>query len=179
MKNFIRGFFFTIILFTGGVITSSCDPCSGVVCTDGNCSNGTCVCNSGYKKFDNKCIPISLDYTEEDWHGTQIHSFRLAPADTQSVVYTFEPSKISPNQIVLKGFLGYIQYDLPFSINLDQRNTFVEELILPVDITNGTLTNPPFLPVPFNVAGTIKTNKINITLTMIDSLESYKLILQR
>lgn len=179
MRKFIKGFFFAIILFTGGVMTSSCDPCSGVVCTNGNCSNGTCVCELGYKKVNNECIPISSAYTGEDWYGTQIHFSTIAPPDTQSVVYRLEPSEIKPNQIILKSFLGYLQYDLPFSIDVYKRNVFVEELILPVDITNGTLTNPPFLPVPYNVTGTIKSNEIKISLTTANAIEDYKLILRR
>lgn len=182
MKNFIKRILFAITLFTGGVMTSSCDPCSGIVCTDGTCSNGICICEPGYDKLNGECIPISSDYASEEWHGTQIHYSWAWGVDTQVVTYTIEPSAINPNQIVLKGFLGYIQNDLPFSIDISKRNIFVEELVLPVDITNGTLTNPSFLPVPYNVAGTILPDEMDITLTVsdLDSLENYyRLILQR
>lgn len=181
MKKTIKAFFIAMTLFTGGIMTSSCDPCSGVVCNNGNCSNGTCICDQGYKRSGNGCIPVNSSYTSADWSGTQIyfnHFFGLQP-DTQSVTYTIEPSDIVPNQVVLKSFLGYLQNDLPFSINLDTWNTVVEELVLPVDITNGTLTNPPFLPVPYNVAGTINSNELEISLTTTDSVETYKLILQK
>ena len=179
MKKFIKGILFTLTLFTGGMMTSSCDPCSGVVCTYGNCSNGVCICEPGYKKVGNECVSISSDYAGEDWHGTQIYFSIVFPSDTQSVAYTIEPSEIKPNQIVLKSFLGYIQNDFPFSIDLDKRNIFVEESVLPVDITNGTLINPSFPPMLYNVSGTINPNEINITLTTIDSIDSYQLILQR
>jgi hypothetical protein len=179
MKKFIKGFYFTMILFTGGIVTSSCDPCSGIVCNNGNCSNGSCVCDPGYKKMGSACVPISSDYTGEDWHGTQTFTFWTMPPTTQSVVYRLESSTINPNQIILKSFLGYIQNDLPLSIDITKRNIFVEELILPVDITNGSLTNPYFLPIPYNVTGTIEPNEINLTLTTIDSIEHYQIFLQR
>lgn len=179
MKKFIKSFFLAIILFTGGVITSSCDPCSGVVCTDGNCSNGTCVCEPGYKKYNNECIPISSAYTGEDWYGTQIGYYSFMHSDTQAVVYTIETSEIIPNQIILKNFLGQIGNDLPLTIDLKKRNIFVEERVLPVDITNGTLTNPSFLVIPYDVVGRIEPNKINVTLAGFGTIEDYKLVLQR
>ena len=180
MKNFIKGIFFTMIIFTGGVMTSSCDHCAGIVCTSGTCSNGTCVCDAGYKKSGNECIPISSDYAGEDWHGTEVFSHKITHfTDTQSVSYVIEPSGINPNQIVLKGFLGFSQNDLPFSIDLEKRNIFIEEQVLPVDITNGTLTSPSFLPVLYNASGTINTSEMNITLITIDSLERYNIILRR
>ncbi|WMX12030.1 MULTISPECIES: EB domain-containing protein [unclassified Aureispira] len=179
MKKFIKGVFLTMILFTGGAIASSCDPCSGVVCTNGNCSNGICVCDPGYKKSDNKCVSISSDYTGENWHGTQIGYYTFMRSDTQSVVYTIEMSEVTPNQIILKNFLGHIGNDIPLTIDLEKKNIFVEETVLPVGITNGSITNPSFLPVPYDVAGTIKANKINLTLNGSGIIEDYKLVLQR
>lgn len=179
MKKFIKSIFYTLILFTGGIMASSCDPCSGVVCTNGNCSNGICLCEPGFKKLNGKCIPINLDYEGTDWRGIQIFYFNPMPPDTQQVVYTFEASEIKPNQIILKSFLNYLQNDLPLSIDLKKKNIFVEEHVLPVDITNGTLTNPPFLPRLYGVAGSINPNEMDLTLTPFDSIDSYRLILHR
>ncbi len=44
MKQFIQAIAFATLILTGGMMTTSCDRCAGVVCNNGTCSNGVCLC---------------------------------------------------------------------------------------------------------------------------------------
>jgi hypothetical protein len=51
MKNMKFGFV-GVVAMAASLFLASCNPCKDVVCNNGDCVEGDCVCNSGYESED-------------------------------------------------------------------------------------------------------------------------------
>lgn len=131
MKNFIQATLFVIVALVGGLMTSSCDPCEGTVCTDGYCSNGTCICYDGYEKSNNQCIPFNKEYTGENMQGIEVEDSKmLVPPSSKPVTYTIVASETDPLKIILKDFNNLSGNNVTFTINSSKRNRLIEEGVI-------------------------------------------------
>jgi hypothetical protein len=52
MKNTTLGFFGALVLAGGMFLTGCADECKDVICTNGECVAGDCVCDAGYEGLD-------------------------------------------------------------------------------------------------------------------------------
>lgn len=104
MKNLVKSF---AAMLAVGAFVSACntDPCKDVDCgTQGTCTEGLCVCNSGYEKDSTgKCniewaAKFAATYSVQDTcHGTSAGSF----------AYTSTVAKVSATAITLGNLSGY------------------------------------------------------------------------
>ena len=107
--------FFAMGLTIGGMTVVSCDPCAGVVCTDGSCSNGTCLCNEGYKKDHNKCIAFNMEVAGVDLVATELLVDSTSNF-TKNTTYTIVAEPSNPYKFTLKSFNGIAKNDVTFTI---------------------------------------------------------------
>lgn len=121
MKN-IKNFFllFGFIGFT--YFFNSCDdPCSGVICDDGNCSNGVCVCNEGYQRKSLGCISVARLFMNVDSTASAtwlaVDSNGNANPTINNVLLEFMPSSVDPYTFKLLTFGGFNGNDILFSVS--------------------------------------------------------------
>jgi len=119
MKNFINAFMGFVLTIWGAMMVVSCDPCASVVCTNGNCSNGTCVCIAGYEKMGTACVAVNEGYV-----GTGTITATVTSVDsngvsntTNNVGYTLEQSTTDPFSFTLKSFANVAGNDIMLTIS--------------------------------------------------------------
>ncbi|BDS11804.1 hypothetical protein [Aureispira anguillae] len=125
MNSFKR---FTLIIL-GAIAMTSCDPCSGVICTNGTCSNGTCVCEPGYERNNSNCIAVNQFYV-----GTGTVTATLVAVDvngnsntTNNVGYTLNASTTDPYVFTLVSFNGLIKNDISFKISDSNHDVIIAD----------------------------------------------------
>lgn len=130
MKKVIQLISFAIILMMGGMTLVSCDPCTGVVCVDGACSNGTCLCNDGYRKELQKCVAFNLDFVGENLVASQLVVDTSANTNvTQNLVYTIVADENDPYKFTLNNFNNIANNHITFTINKSNSAVMVAETI--------------------------------------------------
>ena len=101
-----------------GLFLTSCDPCSGVLCTNGECSNGTCICITGYEKQDNACIGHNEAYAG-DYTITQLFVDSAGTSTSTDAQMTLEADSTvsSTLGLVIKNFNATSDNDIKVSIS--------------------------------------------------------------
>ena len=111
-------------------MTTSCDPCAGVVCNNGTCSNGTCLCLDGYVKDHNKCIGYNEAFAGVDMQGSQYTVDTFSNSNlTQAVVYTIVADPANPYKITLNDFNSISDNDITFSVSTTNTEVLLSESV--------------------------------------------------
>lgn len=108
-------------VFAVGFIFTACEePCSGVVCEGGTCSNGICVCDEGYTRKNLGCISIARLYMNVDstasvmWASTDGNGNDNPTLN--NVLFEFAPNPSDPFQFDLLRFGGFNGNDITFNV---------------------------------------------------------------
>ena len=116
LMNSFAGLAFTLM---GALAVISCDPCSGVVCNNGSCSNGTCICEDGYERNNSSCVAVNKLYI-----GTGTVSATIIEVDVagnsitrNNIAYTLTASDTDPYMFTLEKFNNLIKNDITFTIS--------------------------------------------------------------
>ncbi len=87
MKNMKFGFFGALAIAATMFVTGCTDPCKDVVCVQGECLEGDCVCDAGYEGLDcgkafNAKFTGSYTLTETCTSGPDSYTVTLTPKST-------------------------------------------------------------------------------------------------
>lgn len=90
-----------------------------LVCNNGTCSNGTCVCEPGYERSNSSCFAINKSYIGS---GTATGTLVTVTSNGNSITtnnlgYKFTASSTSPYVFTLVAFNGLTKNDISFEIN--------------------------------------------------------------
>lgn len=120
MKNLVNSLWGLLFTVLGAMLVAACDPCAGVVCNNGNCSNGTCVCIDGYEKSGTTCVAINVGYIG----STGSISATVTTTDSNSVAqttngvgYTLTASPTDPYTFTLMTFNNTTDNNITFTIS--------------------------------------------------------------
>lgn len=121
MKKLINSLAIFIFAIIGITAFSSCsENCSTIVCDNGACGNGMCVCNAGYEKKNTACIGVNVRYISEDSALTatvvRTDSNGTVLATQNNIAYDIIPSSESPYMFTLKKFNTFPNNDVVFTI---------------------------------------------------------------
>ncbi len=95
MKNVKIGWIATFVILVSMVFASCADECKDVVCVQGECAEGDCVCNTGYEGLDCS-VPFNAKFSGT---YTLIESCTTTGNDTYDVVVT--PDSTNPSRAKL------------------------------------------------------------------------------
>ncbi len=133
MKKLINTLNFALLLAFGAITVISCDPCSGVICTDGMCSNGVCVCDDGHIRVNDACVGFNKYYEGQDLSivETMIDT-SLHPTGkfTSNETYTIVAEENNPYLFTLKNFDGKSGNHVTFTINTKNKNLIVGQSVV-------------------------------------------------
>ncbi|MCH2043842.1 MAG: hypothetical protein MK212_06835 [Saprospiraceae bacterium] len=91
-----------------GLSFSSCkqDLCEDIVCGEGNCDEGICICNDGYQLgTDNTCsVAWSTKFGGSNLSGTDLSS---GDSGDKTVNYSMIIEPISPTRVVTRNLGGF------------------------------------------------------------------------
>lgn len=126
MKKMIQTTLLFLITAVAGLLTSSCDHCDGMVCTNGYCSNGMCVCNEGYERKYGECLPLNRIFVGENLSGTETNN---VTGVSKPVSYTIEASEKDPFEFTLKDFYNIVGNDITFRVDPIRKNEILEQAV--------------------------------------------------
>jgi hypothetical protein len=130
MKNMKFGFIGAFAIATAIFFAGCTDPCKDVVCNNGECVEGDCVCNAGYEGVD--CSTAFNDKFDGSYNLSETCDSTGADAYT----VTISPSSSEPAQANITG-LYREQFSVPIAIGTDG----VTFTIATVDIGPGTIVS--------------------------------------
>ena len=133
--NSLAGLVFTLLC---PLAVFSCDPCSGVICNNGECSNGSCVCNTGYQKNGNGCQGVNMLYVGDgDALATQttVDSNGTVIATASGVGLTLTASETDPYSFTITDFNNIVNNNIDFTISSTDY-----EIVITTTTTTGTYT---------------------------------------
>lgn len=159
MKKLINSLAAFMLAVLGITTFNSCADCSTVICNNGSCSNGICVCapNSGYEKKGTGCVGVNLNYISVDSSFTTT----ITRVDTNgnsypplvNVAYEVIPSSVSPYVFTLQKFNGLNNNDITFTI---KSNNYTELLSQTVVTATGNT---------YSVSGSKTGSQITLSIT--------------
>lgn len=120
MKTLIRSFLRLSFTFLCSLAVFSCDPCSGVICNNGDCSNGSCVCHQGYQKDGNGCQGVNMLYVGDgDALASQntVDSSGTIIATATGVGLTLSASQTNPYSFTIENFNNIANNNIEFIIS--------------------------------------------------------------
>lgn len=122
MKTIMNSLSSLLIALLAGITVISCSPCATTVCENGHCSNGTCVCETGFIKSGNSCLGVNQSYVPASGEIlarviTKKDSTAGPGQATNNVSYTLLAPKDSPQIIQLLGFASIASNDITFTIS--------------------------------------------------------------
>ncbi len=134
MKNLIVSLKAVVFCCVSTLFLMACDPCSGVVCNNGDCSNGSCVCFDGYQKTGTSCKGVNTLYvgsgnanatqTTEDSSGTILSTL-------SGIGLTLLADSINPYNFSIIDFNNIAGNDVLFNISSTNY-----EIVLPTSTPN-------------------------------------------
>jgi len=131
MKKLTNLLTFVFVVLLGGASVVSCDPCKDVVCTNGDCSNGTCICIDGYERDHNKCIAYN-EMTAGTYDGTQLMrdtSTTPVTETTTNMTYDVEAGTTSPYVLTLKTFNNIANNDIVFNLSVSNSDVIESQTV--------------------------------------------------
>jgi hypothetical protein len=112
MKNMKFGFIGAFAIATAIFFAGCTDPCKDVVCNNGECVEGDCVCNAGYEGVD--CSTAFNAKFSGTYNLSEVCDF----TGSDSYTVTLTPSSSEPARANITG-LYREQFSVPMSIETD------------------------------------------------------------
>lgn len=130
MKEIIKSLKSIIFIAVSTLVLYACDPCQGVVCTDGDCSNGSCVCYEGYQKDGTTCKGVNLLYVGDGTNNatqTTVDSSGNVISTLSGIGLNMEADSSNPYNFSIIDFNNIAGNDVLFTIS-----TSNYEIVLPM-----------------------------------------------
>ena len=120
MKTLMTSFVRLAFSFLCTLAVFSCDPCSGVICNNGDCSNGSCICHAGYQKVGNGCQGVNMLYVGD---GDQLAAQSTVDSSGTTIVtasgvgITLSASETDPYSFTILDFNNINNNNIDFIIS--------------------------------------------------------------
>ncbi|MEY3442937.1 MAG: hypothetical protein RLZZ519_1218 [Bacteroidota bacterium] len=106
--------FITFAMLSLSLFFASCgNPCKDVVCNEGFCVEGDCVCDAGYETLD-----CSVAYSEK-FSGTYEVNETCDSTGSQSYLLTVAPSTTEPDYAIITGLYQVLLGEVAAQIDVD------------------------------------------------------------
>ncbi len=154
LSNPLKAFF---LLLSLSFVFSACDPCANMICDNGTCSEGSCLCDEGYFKNGSNCIAVNIKYVGI---GTATASQMVEDnlgniSNLPDVEITLIASTTDTYSFTLLRFNGQIKNDIVFSVSTTDDNVL------------STLNNPLTTSAgnTYNVSGNKVGTQVTLTIS--------------
>jgi hypothetical protein len=125
MKKMKFGLFGAMAIASAMFFTGCTDPCKDVVCTNGECTDGTCVCDTGYE---GETCGTAMN---EKFTGTFNLTETCAPSGTAGpYAVTLNPKTTSPTEFTFVGLWEEAQSVVTGKVGTDGTSFTIERQAL-------------------------------------------------